>query len=46
MNSIETDSTAQPGAAARRGLLAYFAGNPVAANLLMLVFIVTGVTSA
>ena len=46
MNTIDTDRTEQPGAAARKGLIAYFAGNPVAANLLMLVFIVTGATSA
>ena len=45
MNTTDTGSTEQPGAAARKGLIGYFAGNPIAANLLMLVFIVTGVTS-
>ncbi len=45
MNATDTDRTAQPGAAAQRGLIAYFASNPVAANLLMLVFIVTGIAS-
>ena len=34
-----------PAAPARKGLIGYFAGNPVAANLLMLVFIVGGVAS-
>ena len=45
MNATDTDRTAQPGAAAQRGPIAYFASNPVAANLLMLVFIVTGIAS-
>ena len=44
MTSTDTDSTAQP-AETRKGLIAYFAGNPVAANLLMLVLIVGGVVS-
>ena len=45
MTATGAARTAQPGAAARKGLIAYFAGNPVAANLLMLVFIVGGLAS-
>ena len=45
MTTTDAARTAQPGAAARNGLIAYFAGNPVAANLLMLVFIVGGLAS-
>ncbi|MXY24325.1 MAG: efflux RND transporter permease subunit [Acidobacteria bacterium] len=44
MTSTDTDRAAQP-AEARKGLIAYFAGNPVAANLLMLVLIAGGVAS-
>ena len=45
MTTTDAARTAQPGAAARNGLIAYFAGNPVAANLLMLVLIVGGLAS-
>ena len=45
MSTTDAGGTAQPAAAARKGLIGYFAGNPVAANLLMLVFIVGGIAS-
>ena len=44
MSPTDTQGTAQP-AAVRKGLIAYFAGNPVAANLLMAVFVVGGIAS-
>ena len=43
MSSTDTRVTAQP--SAPRGLIGYFAGNPVAANLLMAVFVVGGIAS-
>ena len=43
MSSTDTRVTAQP--TARKGLIGYFAGNPVAANLLMAVFVVGGIAS-
>ena len=45
MRTTDTGSATQPGAAVRPGPIAYFAGNPVAANLLMLFFIVGGIIS-
>ena len=45
MSTTDAGGTAQPAATARKGLIGYFAGNPVAANLLMLVFIVGGIAS-
>ena len=45
MNSAAADHVARPGPAVRTGLMAYFAGNPVAANLLMLFLIVGGIIS-
>ncbi len=38
----DVEHTAQPGSVARTGLIGYFAGNSVAANLLMLVFVFGG----
>ena len=43
MNSAAADHVTRPGPTARTGLIAYFAGNPVAANLLMLFLIVGGI---
>ncbi len=40
-----TGPATQPGAAMKSGPIAYFAGNPVAANLLMLFFIIGGIIS-
>ena len=45
MGTTESDRAARPTPAASKGLIAYFAGNPIAANLLMLVGIVGGVVS-
>ena len=45
MSPTDTQGTAQPADAARKGLIGYFAGNPVAANLLMAVFVVGGIAS-
>ena len=45
MGTTESERTARAEHAANKGLIAYFAGNPVAANLLMLVGIVGGVVS-
>ena len=43
MATSHTGSVSQPGAAAMPGPIAYFAANPVAANLLMLFFIIGGI---
>ena len=43
MSSTDTRVTAPP--SARKGLIGYFAGNPVAANLLMAVFVAGGIAS-
>ena len=43
MATSHTGSVSQPGAAAIPGPVAYFAANPVAANLLMLFFIIGGI---
>ena len=45
MNNAAADHETRPGATGRTGLIAYFAGNPVAANLLMLLLIVGGILS-
>ena len=45
MSTTDAGGTARPAAAAPRGPIAYFAGNPVAANLLMLVFVAGGIAS-
>ena len=45
MTTTDTRGTAQPAAPARQGLIGYFAANPVAANLLMAVFIVGGIAA-
>ena len=45
MSTTDPEQMAQPGAAARTGLIGYFAGNPVAANLLMLVLVAGGIAS-
>ncbi len=43
MATTDTGPVTQPGTAAKPGPIAWFAGNPVAANLLMLFFIVGGI---
>ncbi len=43
MSPTDTEGTAQP--FVRKGLIGYFAGNRVAANLLMVVFVVGGIAS-
>ena len=45
MATTDTVPAAQPEAAVRPGPIAWFAGNPVAANLLMLFFIIGGLVS-
>ena len=45
MVTTDTGSVNHPEAAVKPGPIAYFAGNPVAANLLMLFFIVGGIIS-
>ena len=45
MTTSDPEGTLQPAAGARKGLIGYFAGNPVAANLLMLVLIAGGIAS-
>ena len=45
MDTTEAERPEHSNQVAKKGLIAYFAGNPVAANLLMLVFIVGGVVS-
>ena len=45
MTTTDPEGTLQPAAGARKGLIGYFAGNPVAANLLMLVLIAGGIAS-
>ena len=45
MSTTDPEQMAQPGAVAKTGLIGYFAGNPVAANLLMLVLVAGGTTS-
>ena len=45
MGTTEAERTAQTGNSSKKGLIAYFAGNPVAANLLMLLCVVGGVVS-
>ena len=45
MTTTDTRGTARPTDPAGKGLIGYFAGNPVAANLLMVVFIVGGIAS-
>ncbi|MCY4636960.1 MAG: efflux RND transporter permease subunit [Acidobacteria bacterium] len=45
MSPTDSQGTTQPAAAARKGLIGYFAGNRVAANLLMVVFVVGGIAS-
>ena len=42
MSTIDTDPTAEQGTTLKDGLIAYFAGNPVAGNLLMLFLIAGG----
>jgi multidrug efflux pump subunit AcrB len=44
MSPTDSQATTQP-TGARKGLIGYFAGNPVAANLLMAVFVVGGIAS-
>ena len=46
MSTTDLPSTAQSGEPSNTGLIAYFARNPVAANLLMVLFIVGGIISA
>ena len=43
MSTIDSEATAGQGATLKDGLIAYFAANPVAGNLLMLFLIVGGV---
>ena len=45
MSTTDPERTAQPAAAGKTGLIGYFAENPVAANLLMVVLIAGGVAS-
>ncbi len=45
MGTTDADRATPPGAAVKTGPIAYFAGNPVAANLLMLLIVVAGVVS-
>ncbi|MXW35726.1 MAG: efflux RND transporter permease subunit, partial [Chloroflexi bacterium] len=45
MSTTDTSGTAPPATTARKGLIGYFAENPVAANLLMAVFVVGGIAS-
>ena len=45
MGTTDADRETPPGAAVKTGPIAYFAGNPIAANLLMLLFVVAGVVS-
>ena len=45
MGTTESQGAERPEKAANKGLIAYFAGNPVAANLLMLVGIVGGLAT-
>ena len=45
MTTTDTQGTVQPADPARKGLIGYFASNRVAANLLMVVFIVGGIAS-
>ncbi|MYN65481.1 MAG: efflux RND transporter permease subunit [Acidobacteria bacterium] len=45
MSTTRTEPTPQPEAAAKTGPIGYFAENPVAANLMMLVFIAGGLAS-
>ena len=45
MSTIDTDPTAEQGTTLKDGLIAYFAGNPVAGNLLMLFLIAGGVVA-
>ncbi len=45
MNATEHASREQPASTALTGIIAYFAGNPVAANLLMLAIFVVGIVS-
>ncbi|MDE2906286.1 MAG: efflux RND transporter permease subunit [Acidobacteriota bacterium] len=45
MSTTGTEPTPQPEAATRTGPIGYFAENPVAANLVMLVFIAGGLAS-
>ena len=43
MSTIDSEAAAEQGTGLKNGLIAYFAGNPVAGNLLMLFLIVGGV---
>ena len=45
MTTTDTQGTVQPADPARKGLIGYFASNRVAANLLMVVFIVGGIAA-
>ena len=45
MSTTDIERNAQLGAAGKTGLIGYFAGNPVAANLLMVVLVVGGIAS-
>ena len=45
MATMDTVPVTRPEAAVRPGPIAWFAGNPVAANLLMLFFIIGGIIS-
>ena len=45
MNITAAESSTSPGTTGNTGLIAYFAGNPVAANLLMLLLIVGGLAA-
>ena len=43
MSTIDSEAAAEQGTGLKNGLIAYFAGNPVAGNLLMLFLIVGGI---
>ena len=43
MSTIDSDAPAEQGSSMKNGLIAYFAGNPVAGNLLMLFLLAGGV---
>ena len=45
MGTTDAERATPPGAAMKTGPIAYFAGNPIAANLLMLLIVVAGVVS-
>ena len=45
MDAAGAERTAKPAVAPHGGLIGYFAGNPVAANLLMVVLVVGGIAA-